>query len=106
MPGPFKMKGHTLPGPNQVSPMKQTLNKKTIHLDRRPTNNPKYKASNTRIAGPGTRKLTVEAANKIKKIGKFIKGGSLAGAVYGLFKGWGKGHMKKGYSKPPTIGKI
>ena len=88
----FKMKGPSL---YKSSPMKQT-----------PTNNPKYKPSNKRIAGPGTRKLTVEAANKIKKLGKFIRGGTLVGSAYGLLKGWGKGHMKKGYSKPPTIGKI
>ena len=37
MSGPFKMKGHTLPGPNQASPMKQTS------ISRPPTNNPKYK---------------------------------------------------------------
>ena len=29
MPGPFKMKGHTLPGPNQASPAKQTEVKET-----------------------------------------------------------------------------
>ena len=30
MSGPFKMKGHTLPGPNQASPAKQTTDRETM----------------------------------------------------------------------------
>jgi len=85
---------------------KYQATKRNVSTSRPPTNNPKYKPSKVRVAGPGTRKLSVKAAKKVAKIGKFVRGSSLVGAAYELFKGWGKGHMKKGYSKPPTAGKI
>ena len=50
---------------------------------------PKNTPSNVRIAGPGTRKLSVEAAKKFAQIGKFVRGTSLVGAAYELFKGYG-----------------
>ena len=79
---PFKMKGISFGD----SPMRQ---KKAVSIDQPPTNNPKYKPSNVRVAGPGTRKLSVEAAKKLAQIGKFVRGSSLVGAAYGLFKGYG-----------------
>ena len=81
MSGPFKMKGHSLPGPNQASPMKQNKGISGV--------TPKNTPSNVRIAGPGTRKLSVEAAKKFAKFGKFLRGASLIGAAYGLFEGYG-----------------
>jgi hypothetical protein len=51
---------------------------------------PKKTPSNVRVAGPGTRKLSIEAAKKVANVGKFLRGSSLVGAAYGLFKGYGK----------------
>ena len=81
----YKMKGMSF---------KNSPTKTNVTTSRRPTNNPKYKPSNIRIAGPGTRKLTVEAAKKIGKIKKLVKGtgvvGALGGAAWEIVKGYGK----------------
>ena len=65
---------------------------------------PKNTASNTRIAGPGTRKLSIEAAKKVAQVGKFMRGATLVGAASELFKGYKNVNPK--ISKPLTSGKI
>ena len=102
--GNFNFTGDSKSTTPKYSSTKAAKANKGVSTSRPPTNNPKYKPSNTRIAGPGTRKLSIEAAKKVAKVGKFMRGTTLIGAASELFKGYKNVNPK--ISKPLTSGKI